>query len=86
VKLQRKIAHASLALKTFIFSEWNFGVENFKSLNKALEGDDKYDAVVGSREMLLKLLRLERATQSIKDAEMFVLRFQGSLGFAWAVE
>jgi hypothetical protein len=55
VKLQRKIAHASLALKTFIFSEWNFGVENFKSLNKALEGDDKYGAVVvGSRAMMLR--------------------------------
>lgn len=36
MKLQRKIAHASLALKIFIFSEWNFGVDNFHNLNKIL--------------------------------------------------
>lgn len=43
MKLQRKIAHASEALKTFIFSEWNFGIENFLNLNKVLMPSDVED-------------------------------------------
>lgn len=42
MKLQRKIAHASIALKTFVHSEWNFGTENFDNLNSALHPDDEW--------------------------------------------
>lgn len=41
MKLQRKIAHASIALKTFVHSEWNFATENFDNLNLELHASDK---------------------------------------------
>jgi hypothetical protein len=49
MKLQRKIAHASDALKIFIFSEWNFGVDNFQSLNKVLSSSDEYEELLCSK-------------------------------------
>lgn len=43
MKIQRKIAHASTALKTFVHSEWNFGTKNFDCLNLIIHPDDKCD-------------------------------------------
>ncbi|KAG5671330.1 hypothetical protein PVAND_001533 [Polypedilum vanderplanki] len=41
LSLQRKIAHASSALKTFVHTEWNFGVENFEKLRNGLLPEDE---------------------------------------------
>lgn len=40
MKLQRKIAHASEALKVFVCSDWKFGVDSFVGLNDVLRPED----------------------------------------------
>jgi hypothetical protein len=40
MKLQRKIAAASSALKIFVFTDWKFGTANFLNLNKVLLPED----------------------------------------------
>lgn len=40
MKLQRKIANASSALRVFVFSDWKFGIDNFLDLNCKLLPSD----------------------------------------------
>ncbi|XP_070502901.1 putative fatty acyl-CoA reductase CG5065 [Chironomus tepperi] len=40
MSLQRKIAAASVALRNFVFTEWEFGTKNFKNLEKIILAED----------------------------------------------
>ncbi|CAO1421565.1 unnamed protein product [Diamesa serratosioi] len=43
MKLQRKIANATTALRVFVFNEWTFGIDNFMDLNYKLLPSDIHD-------------------------------------------